>query len=136
MITIKRFHQCLFFCFFYFSPPSILLLVFLPFLFFILFCFVSLFSTLTIIKFIFTMIVRRLSNIGCILSYFIAFSLFISSAQLQPPPTQPPQQQPPQVDCPHPTNYSDFNILLMNNTIVVTGGSLVMSTLSTKIVVL
>lgn len=70
------------------------------------------------------MIFRRLSNIGCILSYLIAFSLFLSGAQLQPPPTQPPQPQPAPVDCPHPTNYSDFNILLINNTIVITGGSL------------
>lgn len=61
-----------------------------------------------------------------LLPRLIYYTLFILSLSLQFSIQQPVKSvataAPTNVECIHPTNYSDFTILLLNNTVVVTGG--------------
>jgi hypothetical protein len=52
------------------------------------------------------------------ISFILFITAFISNSQQQPPPQHA-------VDCLHPSNYSDFSIILINNTIAITGGTTV-----------
>lgn len=78
------------------------------------------------------MIVRRPSNLNYISSFLLTITILISNSQQQQQQQTQPTQPAHSVDCPHPSNYSDFTIVLINNTIAITGGSTV--TLSCKMI--